>query len=216
MPSPIKASNITELGLVGDVCSRFIELLRTRVNFKAFLGWALDASGEVSDDFVASAADRGAVPVGSILIWPASLMPSDNWLVCNGQAVSRATYSALFDRIGLTYGSGDGSTTFNLPDAQERFVRGVGPTVQMASRGGKRSVTLAVTNLPKHSHTLSKLGKVPPDSNSGVNVNGNIPDGDDGTDPEPLSGISTDESGAGESFDITPENIALYYIIKAK
>jgi len=216
MPSPIKASDITELGLVGDICSRFIELLRTRVNFKSFLGWAIDSAGEVSDEFVASAADRGAIPVGSIVIWTAALLPSDNWLVCNGQAVSRSTYATLFERLGLSYGSGDGSTTFNVPDLQERFVRGVGPSAALTSRSGARNVTLETVNLPEHSHSLSQLGKVPPDSNSTVYVNGNIPDGDNGTDPEPLTSITTDKTGSGQAFSILPENLALYYIIKAK
>jgi microcystin-dependent protein len=48
----------------------------------------------------------------------------DGWLKCNGQAVSRTTYSRLFSKIGTTFGAGDGSTTFNLPDLRGEFVRG--------------------------------------------------------------------------------------------
>jgi microcystin-dependent protein len=48
----------------------------------------------------------------------------DGWLKCNGQAVSRTTYSRLFSKIGTTFGSGNGSTTFNLPDLRGEFVRG--------------------------------------------------------------------------------------------
>lgn len=48
------------------------------------------------------------------------------WLLCNGQAVSRTTYSKLFDLIGVTFGSGDGTTTFNVPDYRGKFLRGFG------------------------------------------------------------------------------------------
>jgi microcystin-dependent protein len=47
------------------------------------------------------------------------------WLACNGAAISRSTYSALFTAIGTTFGTGDGSTTFNIPDVRGYFVRGV-------------------------------------------------------------------------------------------
>lgn len=48
----------------------------------------------------------------------------DGWLVCDGRALSRTTYSALFNIIGITFGSGDGSTTFNIPDLRGEFIRG--------------------------------------------------------------------------------------------
>jgi len=50
--------------------------------------------------------------------------PPDGWLLCDGRAVERDKYARLFDRIGSTYGSGDGNTTFNLPDLRGEFVRG--------------------------------------------------------------------------------------------
>ena len=49
-----------------------------------------------------------------------------NWFLCNGQAISRTTYSKLFSIIGTNYGAGDGSTTFNLPDYRGKFLRGLG------------------------------------------------------------------------------------------
>ena len=63
-------------------------------------------------------------PVGSYIHFAGSSVP-DHYLLCNGAAVSRTTYSALFAVIGTTYGSGDGSTTFNLPDADGRVLQGV-------------------------------------------------------------------------------------------
>ena len=63
------------------------------------------------------------VKVGQVIMWPLATPPS-NHLECNGAAISRATYSALFAVIGETYGAGDASTTFNLPDYRGYFLRG--------------------------------------------------------------------------------------------
>lgn len=63
------------------------------------------------------------VPTGAIMPWSVASPPT-GWLICNGAAVSRATYAALFAVIGTGYGVGDGSTTFNLPDLQGRVIVG--------------------------------------------------------------------------------------------
>lgn len=63
-------------------------------------------------------------PVGAMIFWPAATLPT-GWLKRNGAAISRTTYSALFAIIGTTYGVGDGSTTFNLPDDRGLFLRGL-------------------------------------------------------------------------------------------
>ena len=65
----------------------------------------------------------GAVPVGVVNPFAGSIAPS-GWLLCFGQAVSRSQYSALFAVLGTTYGAGDGSTTFVVPDMRGRSVRG--------------------------------------------------------------------------------------------
>ena len=64
-----------------------------------------------------------ALPIGSYIQFAGSQAPA-GFLVCNGGAISRTTYSALFAVIGTTYGSGDGSTTFNLPNLTDRFLQG--------------------------------------------------------------------------------------------
>jgi microcystin-dependent protein len=64
-----------------------------------------------------------ALPTGAIIIWSTDVAPS-NFLECNGSAVSRTTYVNLFTVIGVTFGDGDGVTTFNLPDTRGYFVRG--------------------------------------------------------------------------------------------
>lgn len=62
-----------------------------------------------------------SVPPGTMIHFAGKTLP-EGWLICNGAAVSRTTYAALFAAIGTTYGSGDGSTTFNLPNADGRFL----------------------------------------------------------------------------------------------
>ncbi len=61
---------------------------------------------------------------GIIAPWPTAAAPS-GWLACNGAVVSRVTYARLFSRIGTTYGAGDGSSTFHLPDLRGEFIRGL-------------------------------------------------------------------------------------------
>jgi microcystin-dependent protein len=76
-----------------------------------------------NNDLVRKAyADRMA-PVGAVMAFARSTVPT-GWLKCNGAAVSRTTYADLFAAIGTTYGAGDGSTTFNLPDLRGEFIRG--------------------------------------------------------------------------------------------
>ena len=70
---------------------------------------------------------------GTILPWSASSLPT-GFLECAGAAVSRSTYSDLFGVIGTTYGTGDGSSTFNLPDLQGRTAIGSGSGSGLSSR----------------------------------------------------------------------------------
>ena len=74
------------------------------------------------------------VPTGAIMPFAMNSAPS-GWLAANGAAVSRATFSTLFAAIGTTYGTGDGSTTFNLPDLRGYFVRGAGTNTDGTAAG---------------------------------------------------------------------------------
>ena len=89
-----------------------------------------------------------AVPPGCVMHYGAATAPS-GWLFCNGAAVSRTTYDRLFSAVGTTFGVGDGSTTFNIPDLRNEFIRG-------ADQGGGRNVgTTQGDSLGSHSHTGS-------------------------------------------------------------
>lgn len=65
-----------------------------------------------------------SVRAGTIQAWPSTTVPA-GWLKCNGATVSRTLYAGLFNVIGTTYGAGDGSTTFGLPDFRGEFIRGL-------------------------------------------------------------------------------------------
>lgn len=73
-------------------------------------------------------------PVGTVIAFAANSAPS-GYLLCNGAAVSRTTYASLFATIGTTYGAGDGSTTFNLPNLTDRFIQGSGTAGTVKSAG---------------------------------------------------------------------------------
>lgn len=88
----------------------------------------IDSSGVLKVDAIESLSGGstvGAVPSGGLVAFAGSSVPT-GWLTCDGTAVSRTTYAALFASIGTTWGVGDGSTTFNLPQLGGRFLRGAG------------------------------------------------------------------------------------------
>ena len=115
------------------------------------------------------------IPTATIVPWSDSSVPS-GFLECNGAAVSRSTYSALFAIIGTTYGSGDGSTTFNVPDLQDNVPVGKSNNKALASTGGANTVSvtpsgnvagstanasLSTSQLASHSHNAFRGGSSP-------------------------------------------------------
>jgi microcystin-dependent protein len=77
----------------------------------------------------------GTVPTGAMIQYLGTTAPN-GWLFCIGNAVSRSTYSGLFDLFGTRYGAGNGSTTFNLPDLRSRFPRGSADTASLSGTAG--------------------------------------------------------------------------------
>lgn len=98
-----------------------------------------------------------AEPAGIVMPFAGSVAPQ-GYLLCDGSAVSRSTYATLFAVIGTTYGTGDGSTTFNVPDISGRVVIGPSSTHLLGSTGGSETVTLLEAELPAHAHTVPQHG----------------------------------------------------------
>ncbi len=121
-----------------------------------------------------SSGGAGPAPSGAILAFGGSAAP-DGWLICDGSAVSRTQYPSLFAAIGVAHGSGDGATTFNLPDYQGRFLRGVdhgagrdpdAATRTAASPGG--NVGDAVGSLEDDAYASHTHGVTDPGHSHGV------------------------------------------------
>jgi microcystin-dependent protein len=171
------------------------------------------------------------VPIGSVLPYAGSSAPSSQWLICNGSAVSRTTYSALFGVLSTTFGSGDGSTTFNLPDLRGRTAVGVNTAAYLTTLGATAgsadaivvshnhtaTSTSTVTD-PGHTHTFARfeVGNV----TAGANTAGNKQDVNRTTSSS-TTGItvatsttvnSTGSSGTNANL---PPSIALNFIIRA-
>ena len=72
--------------------------------------------------------------MGSVAAFAGGTLPT-GWLLCDGSAISRAAYAALFDIIGTTYGAGDGATTFALPDLTDKFIEGGATSGTVKSAG---------------------------------------------------------------------------------
>jgi microcystin-dependent protein len=99
------------------------------------------------------------IPVGGLMPYAGSTSP-EGWLLCDGTAINRTTYANLFALIGTTYGSGNGTTTFNVPDMRSRMPIGAGAGTGLTSRalaatGGAESVVIASGNLPTHVHSIA-------------------------------------------------------------
>ena len=93
------------------------------------------------------------VPSGSISMFAGSQAP-ESWLLCDGSTVSRTDYANLFAVIGTSYGAGDGSTTFGLPDLRQRFPRGAGSSGSVGGVGGSETHTHDLTiEEGDHAHT---------------------------------------------------------------
>jgi microcystin-dependent protein len=138
-----------------------------------------------------------AVASGIVTAYAGATVPT-NWLECNGAAISRTTYAALFAAIGVLWGVGDGSTTFNLPDMRGEFLRGYDHGRGVDS--GRALASSQTDDIKAHTHEVTGY--------AGVNllterINAGVIPGE--------SGHSTGYTGGTET---RPRNVSMMYIIK--
>lgn len=161
-------------------------------------------------------------PSGSIIAYGGTTAPA-GWLLCNGQAVSRATYATLFGIVGVAYGAGNGSTTFNVPDMRGRVPAGkddmggsaanrltgtsggvAGTT--MGAAGGTETHVLTTSEMPSHAHVIT-YDRETPDGGSGDNAAWNLrPTGG------PYSGTTTSVGSNAAHNNVQPTLIVSYII----
>jgi microcystin-dependent protein len=162
----------------------------------------------------------GLLPPGVIVPYGVTAAPT-GFLLCNGTAVSRSTYAALFAVVSSLYGDGNGSSTFNVPDLRGRFLAGwdagagdnaltstagapgsmiVGASI--ANTGGIQAVTLSVAEMPTHDHTYTRYSS----KEGGNEGSGGVWMND--------STVSTGEKGGNGAHSNIPPAMILNFIIK--
>jgi microcystin-dependent protein len=160
------------------------------------------------------------VPSGAVMPYAGTSTPG-GWQLCYGQAISRTTYAALFAVIGTTYGAGDGSTTFNVPDLRGRVVAGQddmggasanrltgqsggvnGDT--LGATGGAETHTLTIAQIPAHTHDVTAYAAT-------AGSTGGIQRTSVGVSPQQFEAASV---GGGAAHNNVPPTIILNYIIK--
>lgn len=104
-----------------------------------------------------TSAVSAAMPTGSLTMYGGASAPT-GFLLCDGTAVSRTTYASLFAVISTTYGVGDGSTTFNVPDLRQRFPLGKAASGTGATLGGTGGAIDHTHSVPAHYHSMSGAG----------------------------------------------------------
>lgn len=149
IPDDIKATISTP---TATLCGNFVNtLLKLPTLVYKIFAWMLTSTGTITNVF-----KQHIVPPGTVVPYAGSTAP-DDWLLCQGQAILREDYPDLFSVIGILYGPGNGTTTFNIPDGRARTIVGVGTfesgaTADLGGNGGAEKHTLALTEMPKHKH----------------------------------------------------------------
>jgi microcystin-dependent protein len=136
------------------------------------------------------------IPTATIVPWSTASVPT-GFLECNGQAVSRSTYAALFAVVSTTYGSGDGASTFNVPDLQDNVAVGKSNNKSLASTGGANTVASAGNVGGSTANATLSSGQLASHSHPGGASPAGRLFGNNATPPTPAIPASTGSTGSG-------------------
>ena len=159
------------------------------------------------------------VPTGTILMWPSNTIPGD-WKLCDGSAILRSTYANLYSIIGTTFGAGNGTTTFNLPNYTDRMPRGVGATAIGGTGGSADAIVVSHTHTttvtdPGHLHTVfhgaGVQGTTGTEMQNSAGTNGYTQTGT-GTTGITVANSTTGSSGTNANL---PPYLGINFIIKS-
>ena len=208
--SPITGASFPVYNPSADLCSKLGQLFGVSAKLQQWFEWAFDESGNWNEDAISQIVEA-SVPIGTIVLWSSASLPSSKWLVCNGNEIDRTTYSSLYGRIGTTFGAGNSTSTFNLPNLVGKFPIGAG-TEPLASTGGERTVKLTGPQMADHTHIIQMARY--DQGNLGVGGNTKVYGPDQAAFVN--ADITTDATDAeAEGHNNMPPFLATHYIIRA-
>lgn len=162
----------------------------------------------INPEDMASSSDYGSLPIGSIIPYSGETAP-EGYSICDGKELNRETYKELFSIIGTTFGNGDGTSTFNLPDLKGRISVGLDSSDTdfdtLGKTGGKKTHTLTIDEIPAHTHNLAYNT-----SGAGANTGGTVALGNTST----TTLFATLPTGGSKEHNNLQPYIVLNYIIK--
>lgn len=185
------------------------ELDSILASLRAFLAVSFNADGTLAVQTTATVSETG-FPIGSIIAYGGSTAPS-GWLVCDGSAISRATYADLFSVLGVTFGAGNGTTTFNIPDLRGRFPLGKATSGTGSTLGGTGGLIDHTHTGPSHQHAVTGVTVGAPSTTTAVQSGAGSTVASS-THVHALTG-NVDAGGAGNTGTENPPFQAVTYLI---